>query len=615
MASAIEERPPAGSNRNMIVNRRAVFGICFGLCLTVFFFGLIVLVRDNLLAQPISKEDTNWLRGGRFWYESRLSSTFIFRQICLPLFGDRLVGYKLPSALFHLGNALLIYALFSLLLGHLFGRRKVGKVRFGAFMASVTFLSTPTSQNTVQYFSALAYILVATAILVGLILAVKYLRSRRPLYWLGLFTCYQAALLSHSFALGLPLFVLIMEVLLFRPRNQPRHLLRDLALRYGPLAAMGAFRAWQLWKTELNSRLDETLTRISGMSLYRSVPLYYVEHLRELVPTDPALSLATTPVLVAFTLLATVAGATAFHRRVRSHERSGGIEMFVVWLLAWLGMTFPHLLWIAVNPARSVLEHTKWRLYLNQVGIAIFAAYLMVRALDLLDRGRVVRGELWGAAMCTALAAVLLLNGNGKLLHRFPDTIEPLRAALNERVCRSHLRCASAGAGAGMSCRDLRGANLKRANLIDKDLRGSQLIGANLVSAHAAGVDAREACFAFSLCSKLNLAGALLAGANFRGADLGGANLRGARASGAIFTDAELDKADLSMGHFAGAVMLMANMNKAIMRGADLRGADLRGADLRGADLRGADLRGAKNLSHANLEGARLEGAKLPHAR
>ncbi|EBR7937173.1 pentapeptide repeat-containing protein [Salmonella enterica subsp. enterica serovar Ibadan] len=103
---------------------------------------------------------------------------------------------------------------------------------------------------------------------------------------------------------------------------------------------------------------------------------------------------------------------------------------------------------------------------------------------------------------------------------------------------------------------DLRGANLRGANLYGADLRGANLCGADLYGANLCGADLR---------------GANLRGANLRGADLRGANLRGAN-----------------------------------LYGADLRGADLRGANLRGANLYGADLRGA------NLRGANLYGADLP---
>jgi uncharacterized protein YjbI with pentapeptide repeats len=97
---------------------------------------------------------------------------------------------------------------------------------------------------------------------------------------------------------------------------------------------------------------------------------------------------------------------------------------------------------------------------------------------------------------------------------------------------------------------DLRGANLRRADLRDADLRG----------------------------------------ANLRRADLRDANLRGANLRRADLRDANLSGADLS--------------------GADLRRADLFGADLFGADLRDANLRGA-DLRRANLRRADLRRADL----
>jgi len=91
---------------------------------------------------------------------------------------------------------------------------------------------------------------------------------------------------------------------------------------------------------------------------------------------------------------------------------------------------------------------------------------------------------------------------------------------------------------------DLRGVNLREANLVGANLWGAKLREANLRGADLWGVNLREA----------NLWGAFLRGANLGGANLGGAYLWGA----------------------------------------NLRGANLGGADLRGAYLVRADLRGAK---------------------
>ncbi|EAX3926668.1 pentapeptide repeat-containing protein [Salmonella enterica] len=111
--------------------------------------------------------------------------------------------------------------------------------------------------------------------------------------------------------------------------------------------------------------------------------------------------------------------------------------------------------------------------------------------------------------------------------------------------------------------------------------------------------------------SRANLCDANLRGANLRGANLCDANLRGANLRGADLCDANLRGANLRGADLRGANLCDANLRGANLRGADLRGANLCGANLRGADLRGANLRGA-NLCGANLRGANLCGADLP---
>ena len=108
------------------------------------------------------------------------------------------------------------------------------------------------------------------------------------------------------------------------------------------------------------------------------------------------------------------------------------------------------------------------------------------------------------------------------------------------------------------------------------DLRGADLRGANLC-----GADLRRA----------NLCGVNLNGASLRGADLREATLRGA-----ILYRADLREADLRGADLSGANLYGANLRGAILYRADFCGADLREATLHGADLRGANLREAKNI-------------------
>ena len=113
--------------------------------------------------------------------------------------------------------------------------------------------------------------------------------------------------------------------------------------------------------------------------------------------------------------------------------------------------------------------------------------------------------------------------------------------------------------------------------------------------------------------SKENIRGADLRRANLRGANLSDADLRRADLSGANLSDANLRGANLRGADLRGADLSDADLSDANLRGANLRVADLRGADLRRADLSGANLRGA-NLSDADLRGANLRGADLRRA-
>lgn len=87
-----------------------------------------------------------------------------------------------------------------------------------------------------------------------------------------------------------------------------------------------------------------------------------------------------------------------------------------------------------------------------------------------------------------------------------------------------------------------------------------------------------------------------LRGVNLRYADLTGADLREVDLTGANLREVDLTGADLT-----GANLTNANLKWSDLRNADLRNADLRGAYLIGADLRGADLRGA-NLKYIKVD-------------
>ena len=97
---------------------------------------------------------------------------------------------------------------------------------------------------------------------------------------------------------------------------------------------------------------------------------------------------------------------------------------------------------------------------------------------------------------------------------------------------------------------------------------------------------------------------------NLKGADLRGANLGEADLEGAKLEEADLEGANLKGANLKGANLEKADLEGANLERANLEGANLEGANLEGAHLEGANLKRA-NLYMANLRSAKLYWAKL----
>ncbi len=193
--------------------------------------------------------------------------------------------------------------------------------------------------------------------------------------------------------------------------------------------------------------------------------------------------------------------------------------------------------------------------------------------------------------------------------------------------------------GARLQAANLSRANLTRANLTRANLTGADLRGANLARARLRNAILRKARLGRTNPPAGRRAGIArgclvctgdLRGADLRDADLGeavitradlrGANLSGARVRGAVLVHADLRDANLDGADLGNTTIQSSDLRGASLVGANLSGAHLGGAvDLRGANLTGADLRGT-NLSNVtfgpgDLTGANLEGATLPPSR
>ncbi len=88
-----------------------------------------------------------------------------------------------------------------------------------------------------------------------------------------------------------------------------------------------------------------------------------------------------------------------------------------------------------------------------------------------------------------------------------------------------------------------------------KDLRGLDIRKANLVKVDFSGCDLRECNFSYA-----NLKDAIFKGADMRDCSLWNANLEGAD-----FTEADLEGADLDYSKLRGAILYKANLRRATL--------------------------------------------------
>ncbi len=173
---------------------------------------------------------------------------------------------------------------------------------------------------------------------------------------------------------------------------------------------------------------------------------------------------------------------------------------------------------------------------------------------------------------------------------------------------------------------DLTGADISDASLEKADLRGATLVclgGDKFPDRSPSCTNAKTAKLLFARLDGARLKGIDLTDAHLNGAVLEDAELLAANLTRAALVAANLKGADLSSvvaeeASFIKADLQGANLYRAVLQGAELSSAQLRSADLRyakleGADLRNADLEGA-SLAEANLYGADLSDAKVTAA-
>ncbi|AUT02351.1 hypothetical protein CLI64_19235 [Nostoc sp. CENA543] len=174
--------------------------------------------------------------------------------------------------------------------------------------------------------------------------------------------------------------------------------------------------------------------------------------------------------------------------------------------------------------------------------------------------------------------------------------------------------------GAILKNAKLNKVNLRKAKLFNTNLEGADLSGADLRSTMETRVDYEE-CKYCDYPVEVRLDSANLKGANLKQADLTGAILNSANLQGANLKQADLTGAILNSANLQGANLKRAKLIRASLVGTSLQNADLEAADLNEAQLSGSIPKHDPIFdeevficTHANLNGTNLKGTILKNA-
>jgi len=158
---------------------------------------------------------------------------------------------------------------------------------------------------------------------------------------------------------------------------------------------------------------------------------------------------------------------------------------------------------------------------------------------------------------------------------------------------------------------DLRGVNLKYANLHGVDLTGANVSRADLRYSDLSGVIFREALLHRTLLHGANLNHADLSEARMDWASVSHASLKKATLTNATMDYADLRYADLEDVDLSGAYLFYVKMGYANLQRARLRDADVRYAEFRRANLRDADLTGVLRIEDVKFDKTRYSETTL----
>jgi hypothetical protein len=439
---------------------------------------------------PRLPDESAWIRGANFGYPWRQTQSWLSQDLLLPLFGDRWAPHLLTS----LGLYPVIALLLALAFRGLVRRLATpivdipGLAELGGTMAGLAFVWQAKSHafNT----STLSYRLAAASALLALVLALQA-KGRHAWAWWGA-TCLAVglALFSHLFALALPVFLLLLELVLWRGGEGARPA-RRLGIRLGLLSLPLALLLWVhgsaiRMATEGAGMHPDAMDLSEKLRLFPWFLRFSIEQMWK-----PHLQIGAHVGWPAWLQLAGVVAlcVLGLWAALRPGGRVGWIAAIPLFFVGWAMGAYP----AAVAGVASLSSGHRYEYPV--IGACLAGTFLLCLALAAVARRIPPAGLRWLPGALALLVAV-------GLCARSLD-ISAAQGALAELPNRDRPLCPGATGAARHVGQDLRHV----------DMSGRSLDGA---------------CFLWATLDQADLTGASLRGASFLGASLMGAQLQGA---------------------------------------------------------------------------------------
>jgi len=339
---------------------------------------LSLLANANEVLGTIGIEALQWIEGDHLGYPGRVLQRQLFSIILPSLAGSKLFPYLLPIIALHLLNGVLLYYFFFSLFAPRIGS---ARARFGGLAAGLIFSISDIAATLLGFPCAVSHAMVTFFALVMLVFTNRYLRQGGGHNWLMVLVSFQLALLSNAFALGMPLFLLLLEGCASSRRLRRITLTgcASLVARYGALCLLAANYMLQFPQASDKLASSNALRDSSVMTVGWQYLAVLSDSLLVMFNRSYRFRSYDHGYLMLLGAILLAVSALALVRLLRGRGQVGLSSVLFLFMVSWCTMSFPaiFLLHAVTGSSEPLISRSYHHLYFSSVGTSLVIGYLL----------------------------------------------------------------------------------------------------------------------------------------------------------------------------------------------------------------------------------------------